>query len=149
MKLPYHRATTGRMAQGEMQSMLRRVGASSFGVMEEYDAGELIVQFEWRSRRVTLKASVKGYAAAWLREHPYTKAMRCTRAEHEARAMRQANLSVWSILRDWLKGQVTAIEIGMIDFDAAFLAQIVLPDGGTVLERVKHTGQLPQLEGPK
>jgi hypothetical protein len=28
------------------------------------------VQFEYRGREVSVKASIRGYAAAWLKEHP-------------------------------------------------------------------------------
>ena len=48
-------------------------------------------------------------------------------------------------LRDWVKGQVTAIETGMLSFEGAFLGQILLPNGQTVLEAAKSSGML-QLE---
>lgn len=149
MKLPYENCTSGKMATGEIQSVLRKFGASSFGVMEDFAKGEAIVQFEWRGRRVTLRASAHGYAAAWLRAHPHKRTMRISEAEHRARALRQANISVWSILRDWVKGQVTAVEIGLLPFDAAFLAQITLASGSTVFEEIEQAGMLPLIEGPK
>ena len=34
--------------------------------------------------------------------------MRATKAQHEAKAMQQAEISVCSILRDWIKGQGSA-----------------------------------------
>jgi len=40
--------------------------------------------------------------------------------------------------QDWIKGQITAIETGMLSFDAAFLPYIVLPDGRTVLDRLQE-----------
>lgn len=134
--LPYENATSGKAAVDEMRKILAGFGASSFGVMEDFEHGTVTVQFVWRERRVTLTASFKGYAAAWLRQHPWTSRMRRTRREHEAVALRQAGISVYSILRDWIKGQVTAVEVGMLSFEGAFLGQIMLPNGETVLQRV-------------
>ena len=39
-----------------------------------------------------------------------------------------------SVLRDWIKGQVTAVEVGIVSFEGAFLGQILLGDGRTVLD---------------
>lgn len=147
MPLPYENATSGRTALEDMQKILRGFGASSFGVMEDFDRGEVIVQFLWRERRVTIKASAKGYATAWLRHHPWSFRMKLGKAEHERRALKQAQISVYSILRDWIKGQVTAVEVGMLSFEGAFLGQILLPSGETVLERLEQTDML-KLTGP-
>ena len=153
MTLPYENATSGKTAVEEMRKLLQGFGAGSFGVMEEFALGEVIVQFTWRERRVTIKASAKGYAAAWLRHHPWSTRMSVDRIGHERRALRQANISVYSILRDWIKGQVTAIEVGMLSFEGAFLGQIMLPTGETVLERVDASKMLalspPQSAKPK
>jgi hypothetical protein len=45
--LPYENATSGKGAVDDMQKLLRGFGASSFGVMEEFDKGEVVVQFLW------------------------------------------------------------------------------------------------------
>ena len=87
-------------------------------------------------------ASAKGYAAAWLRHHSHTPRMRLSKIDHERRALAQANISVYSILRDWIKGQVTAVEVGMLSFEGAFLGQIHLASGETVLERVTASEML-------
>lgn len=130
-----------------MQRILRTFGASSFGVMEDFAAGEVIVQFVWRDRRVTIKASAKGYAAAWLKHHPWNYRMKVSGKQHEQRAMKQANISVYSILRDWIKGQITAVEVGMLSFEGAFLGQILLASGETMLERIERTKMLQLAEG--
>lgn len=142
MPLPYENATSGKAAVDEMQKILRAFGASSFGVMEDFSAGVVTVQFVWRDRRITIAASAKGYAAAWLRQHPWTARMQRSSVEHERKALAQANVSVYSILRDWIKGQVTAVEVGMLSFEGAFLGQIMLPTGETVLDRVTASNML-------
>ena len=52
------------------------------------------------------------------------------------------------MLRDWIKGQVIAIETGMLSFEAAFLGQIMLPTGETVLERIERDNVLMSLPAP-
>lgn len=136
MPLPYENATSGRAAIDDMQKLLTRFGAQAFGCMEDMEHGEVIVQFRHHDRNVMIKASVGGYTAAWLKEHPYSGKMRVTLAEHQARARKQAQVSVYSVLRDWIKGQVTAVEIGLLSFEGAFLGQLLLNDGRTVYERV-------------
>jgi hypothetical protein len=126
-----------------MQRTLQAFGATSFGNMENFDKGEVIVQFEWHGRKVSVQASGKGYAAIWLRRHPYTYRMRTAKTDYERRALEIGQIAVWSILRDWIKGQITAIECGMLSFEGAFLGQIMLPDGQTVLERIERDNVLP------
>ncbi len=143
MPLPYETATSGEKALGEMQKLLRGFGCSKFGSMIDDDAGELLVQFEYRGQPVSVKASTKGYAQAWLKGHPYSTRTRCTRAQHERKALDIASVAVYSILRDWIKGQITAIETGILSFEGAFLGQLLLPSGKTVLEHASDAKLLP------
>ena len=136
MSLPYSSATSGKGALEEAKRILEKFGAGSFGYMEDFDDGTLAVQFKYRERRVTITASAKGYAAAYLRDRPHTRQMRMTKQQHEQRALKQGQIAVCSILRDWIKGQITAVECGMLSFEGAFLGQILLDDGSTVYERV-------------
>jgi hypothetical protein len=140
--LPYENATSGKRAVLEMQKILEAFGASSFGCMEYFDQARVVVQFEWRGRQVTLPASAKGYAAIWLRRHPHNNRMRITKNEYERRALQKGQIAVYSMLRDWIKGQVIAIETGMLSFEAAFLPYILLPSGETVLERIERDNVL-------
>ncbi len=149
MSLPYESATSGEKALGEMQKILRAFGCTKFGNMVDEEAGEVLVQFEYRGRQVRAKASKRGYASAWLKEHPYSHRIRATRVQHERKAMEIASVAVYSILRDWIKGQITAIETGVLTFEGAFLGQIMLPNGRTVLEAVRDIDMLPLIEGPK
>lgn len=141
--LPYETATSGERALAETQRILQNFGCQSFGSMMDWEQQTLIVQFKFRDLSIHVEASIKGYAAAWLRVHPYSSRMRRTKTEHEREAMRVASLAVYSILRDWLKGQFTAIEAGVLTFEGAFLGQIMLPGGMTVLQH--SLKQIPQL----
>lgn len=143
MSLPYENATSGANALNDIQKMLRKFGCAKFATGEDYEHGEIFIQFEHRGRMVQLKASARGYAAAWLKEHPYSSRIRMSRAQHESRALAIGSIAVYSILRDWVKGQVTAIEIGMMSFEAAFLSHIMLPSGMTVIEYADQQKLLP------
>ena len=144
MKLPYETATSGNRAMDEIQKVLQRFGCESFGSMMNYADGELIVQFQYRDRNISVKASINGYAAAWLKAHALKIGLSPERKKkREAEAKRIASLAVYSILRDWLRGQITAIETGLLSFDAAFLGQILLSDGRTVHQHVDDKKLLP------
>lgn len=144
--LPYENASTGKRAIDDIQKILSKFGCSRFGTMMDIENGEVIIQFSYKGRDITAKASFRGYAAAWLKEHPYKDRMRCSKQDHESKAMEQARISVYSILRDWIKGQITAIETGILSFEGAFLGQIQLPSGMTILEQIKKEKTFPLIE---
>lgn len=143
MKLPYSDTTSGTNAMNETRRILMAFGCSKFAPMEDFEAGTVSIQFEYRGRMVQATASVKGYARAWLKQNPWTSRRRMTPKQHEEYALHKANIAVWSILRDWIKGQVTAVETEVLSFDAAFLGQILLPSGQTVHELVSERKLLP------
>lgn len=137
MALPYENTTAGNKALAELQTILRRFGCNKFGSMQDDSEGVLLVQFEYKGQMVSVKASINGYALAWLKEHPYTSRMRKSKIEHERAAKEVASVAVYSIIRDWVKGQIMAIETGVLSFEGAFLGQIMLPSGKTVLEHAQ------------
>lgn len=147
MSLPYESSTAGDKALGEIQKTLRSFGCNRFGSMVDDEAQEVLLQFTHRGRDVSIKASIRGYANAWLKEHPYSTRMRKTREQHEKEALQVASVAVYSILRDWVKGQITAIETGILSFEGAFLGQIMLPNGTTVLEHAQQQKMLPSGRG--
>ena len=142
MKLPYEHATSGQKALGDIQKILRAFKCTKFGTGEDFETGEISVQFEHQGRMVVMKVSGKNYAAAWLKERPYTRFTKCTQAEHESKALEIGNIAIYSILRDWIKGQITAVEIGMMSFDAAFLSHMLLPNGIRVIAQIETTKML-------
>jgi hypothetical protein len=146
MALPYSNATSGDRALSDIQKLLRGFGCNKFGSMIDDTAGTVIVQFEYRGRQVSVQASISGYAAAWLKEHPHTTRTRASKVQHERRAKDIASVAVYSILRDWIKGQITAIETGILSFEGAFLGQILLKDGRTMMDAAKDF--LPALPAP-
>jgi hypothetical protein len=146
MTLPYSSATSGASAMKDIEKVLRAFGCSKFGTGTDWETGDLYIQFEHQGRQINLKASAKGYAAAWLRENPYSNRMRCTLEEHRQKALQKGEVAVYSVLRDWIKGQVTAVETGVMSFEAAFLSHIMLPSGKSVIEHIQHQKLLPAPE---
>lgn len=132
----------------EIQKILQRFGCTSFGHMTDFEAGKLMVQFRYKDMPISVDASFSGYAAAWLKENPYSKRMKRNRIDHEQHAKNIGKIAIYSILRDWIKGQITAIECGIVSFEGAFLGQILLPTGRTVLQTVqdKNILSLPKPE---
>jgi hypothetical protein len=143
MSLPYASSTSGRSAMDDIRKTIQVFGCSKFAPMEDFAAGTVSIQFEYRGRMVQVNASAKGYAAAWLRQNPYSRRMRMSQVDHERRALEKGQIAVWSILRDWIKGQLTAIETGILSFEGAFLGQILLPNGETIHDRIMSQGLLP------
>src|ERR1035437_10137190 len=123
MTLPYENATSGERALGEIQKLLRGFGCNKFGSMIDDGDGTVLVQFEYRGRSISVKASINGYATAWLKEHPYGARSRSTREQYQRKARDIGSVAVYSVLRDWIKGQITAIETGILSFEGAFLGQ--------------------------
>lgn len=149
MALPYENATSGERALGDIQKLLRGFGCSKFGSMIDDDEGSVLVQFEYLGRPVSVKASIRGYAAAWIKEHPHNPSrMKATKIDHERKALDVASIAVYSILRDWIKGQITAIDTGILTFEGAFLGQLLLPSGKTVLEHAQASKLLPAPKEP-
>ena len=147
MTLPYETATSGDRALDELARILSKFGCHRFGWMIDRHRGVTIVQFAWQERMVSLEASWAGYAAALRRAQPRKSRSRVSAAEQERRFLEQAQISVCSVLRDWAKAQVTAIECGTLTFEAAFLAHIHLPSGERIIERLQADHLLPTCGG--
>lgn len=146
MSLPYETATAGDKALAELQRVLAKFGCQSFGTMTDAERGVTIIQFKHRNRQVSLEASWKGYAQAWSKAHPFVSSYRrgsLSRTEYDQRALNQGRVSVCSVLRDWVKGQITAVECGVMSFEAAFMPHMLLPSGERLIDRVQADKLLP------
>lgn len=146
MALPYENASSGDKAMAEIQRILQKFGCNKFGTMTDWDAGTLMVQFEWNGQRVTFPASFKGYAEMWLKENPWSNRRQSSQAEWQQKAMEIGSMAVYSILRDWIKAQVVAVETGLITFEEVFLAHLMLPSGMRVIEHAKANNLIEKKE---
>ena len=134
MKIPYQHANTGMKARAEVNALLERFGCESVGWMDEFANQSVLLAFRWRGHDIQMRANAGGWAAMYLKEHPWTERRALGHAEYEAQVLRQGMIATNSILRDWVKGQITAIECGLIRFEHVFLAHILTHDGRTVGE---------------
>ena len=133
---PYAHATSVVAARDEITKLLRRFGCESIGFMDNFEEHELLLAFKHHGRQMHLRASAKGWAELYLREHPYNPSRhRHNLAEHKRRALAQGLIAVNSILRDWIKGQIMAIETGLVSFEAVFLPFMLTHDGRTIADR--------------
>jgi|SRR5262245_4930181 len=147
MTTPYAAATTGLKARAEITKVLLRFGCESIGFMDEFEKHEVLLAFTHRGRQVQLRASAKGWATIWLKENPYTYRCRRSKVEYEQDVLRQGHVAVNSILRDWVKAEVTAIECGLRSFEEVFLPNMLTHDGRPLIERVQEL--LPPAEPTK
>lgn len=146
MSIPYETATAGDRAINELQKTLAAFGCQSFGVMTDQERQVMIVAFKWRDRQVHLEASWKGYAQALLKSRGHTKGYGTQQQQRERKALEQAKVSVCSVLRDWVKGQTTAVECGVLSFEAAFMPHMLLKDGRRVVDAAQQANLLPPPE---
>jgi len=142
MSVPY--ATAGaESARAEIQKILKRFGCESVGFMDNFEKKSVLLAFTHRGRQVHLEASAAGWAKLWLQENPWNYRRRGTREEWEAAALEQGMKAINSILRDWVKGQITAVECGIMSFGAVFMPHMLAPDGRTIIQHIEERGLLP------
>jgi hypothetical protein len=142
MSTPYENAASGVAARDEITKLRRRFGCKSIGFLDEYEKHEVLLVFEHRSRKMQLRASAKGWAALYLKEHPYNYRHKGGEQQHRDKALAQGHVAINSILRDWVKGQIMAVECGMLSFNDVFLPFMLTHDGRTVFERADQLGLL-------
>lgn len=140
MTVPYATATSGERAREEIRKLLQRFGCESVGFMDEFTQERLLLVFQWRGQRVHLQASARGWAALYLRENPWHNRRRCSKDEWCDKALQQGMVAVNSILRDWVKGQIMAIETGLTEFRHVFLPYMLTASGETVADLVDRRG---------
>jgi hypothetical protein len=134
-------------ANEEISKVLKRLDCKNIGFKPLDDTHEVLLEFERRGREIQLRVSAKGWAQAFLKKQPWSYRHRRSRVEYEQDALQQGHIAVHSMLRDWVKGSVTAIECGILSFDAVFLPFMLTHDGRPLIERVSEL--LPKPDEPK
>lgn len=141
--IPYANATSGEAARTEITKILRRFGCSSIGFMDDYERHEVLLAFEHRGNKVQLRASAKGWATMYLKAAPWNPQRRSSRHDYERAALDKGLIAVNSVLRDWVKGQITAVETGVLSFAGVFLPYMLAADGRPLLEHIHASNLLP------
>lgn len=111
----------------EIEATLTRYGADSF-VFATSPLGATVM-FEAHGRKVRFNLTMPDPVAREFRFSPAGRARdsRATQAAYE-QAVRQR----WRALLLTIKALLEAIEVGLLSFDQAFLAHIMVQDGSTV-----------------
>lgn len=133
-------------SRSEIERTLARYGANKFAY--GWAEGYAVVQFEMRDRRIKFQLPMPNETDP---EFTLTPAGR-TRSNAQAIQMyEQAKRQRWRALLLSIKAKLESVETGIEEFDEAFLAQIVLPNGHTVSEATRpgietaySTGRMPQ-----
>ncbi len=130
----------------EIESTLRRYGARSF--MYGHDARRAIVAFEMKDRRLRFILPIPT-------EHEFNQTP--TGRTRRSRSIilgqyEQAVRARYRALLLTIKAKLESVESGIEEFEDAFMAQIVMPDGRTVgeifkpqIETIYRNGTLPAL----
>ena len=145
---------TSDRSRSEIERTLQRYGASKFAY--GWSEGYAVVQFEMRDRRIKFKLPLPDENDPDIITTPAGRARSNQQAIH---VYEQAKRQRWRALLLSIKAKLESVEAGIEEFEEAFLAQIILPDGRTVSEMTRPgielaytTGQMPHfplLEGPR
>jgi stress-induced morphogen len=144
-QVPYASATAGTKARAEIEKILRHFGCESVGFMDDWAKHEVLLAFTHRGRNMQIPVSAKGWAQKWLKENPQSYRSRLSHQEYEQEALRQGHIAVNSILRDLIKGQVTALECGSLSVEAVFMPFMLTSDGRPLIEAAREL--LPKPNG--
>jgi hypothetical protein len=145
--IPFATATAGTRAREEIIKILRHFGAEEIGFSDNFQEHEVLLYFRHRGRQVHMRASAKGWAALWLRANPYSYRCRRTEAEYKQDALHQGHLAISSALREWIKGQMTVVETGILSFEEVFMPYMLTADGRPLIDHVVEL--LPKSDEPK
>ena len=146
MAVPYEGATSGDKARIEITRILQKFGCESVGMMDDFADHSVLLAFKHRGRAVQLRASAKGWAQMYLKVNPWNHQRKGSKQAYEQKALKQGQVAVNSILRDCVKGQITAVECGLLSFEAVFMPHMLTSDGRPLLDRVLEAKMLPPPE---
>ena len=138
--VPYEHSHSGLNAREEIKKMLQKFGCTSITFAEkvEYstvnESHTLLLLFCFNAINIKMEVSGQGWANFYLRKKPYSNRTRSTRKEYEQKALKQGAIAINSLLRDWVKSQLTLIESQLMTFEEAFLPHMQTPTGLTVSE---------------
>lgn len=135
-------------SKAEIEATLARYGATEF--MSGWDQTRAMLQFRAKGRIVRFQLPLPDRDAEEFRMTPAKKRWRSDDEAHKA--WEQACRQRWRALALCIKAKLEAVEAGITEFEAEFLAHIVLPDGSTVggfmapqIAAAYETGAMPKL----
>lgn len=143
-------------SRAEIERLLNRYGADSFGYFWERQGLVAVIQFRVHERIVRFSLAMPDPKEKRFTHHvrkgsSYAR----TRATSQViAAVEQERRRVWRSLALVVKAKLEAVEAGIATFEQEFLAHIMLPNGQTVgdwaspqLEAIYTTQRMPMLLG--
>jgi hypothetical protein len=133
-------------SRAEIERTLQRYGADGF--MYGWEATKAMIQFRAHDRYVRFVVDMPDRD-----DFLFTPTKRQRRsADAVQSAFEQAQRQRWRALNLVIKAKLEAVDAGITEFEAEFLAHIVLPDGTTVgqwvapqVEQAYATGTMPRM----
>lgn len=147
MRYAENTIVTPERSLSAIQKELKRYGANKFAFVDE---GSIIgIAFEYNNRRVRFVIRIPLAQAFSKSEQNRKRTPERATVAHE-KAIRQQ----WRALHLVIKAKLEAVESGIETFDEAFMAHLLLPNGGTVadyltpqLDTIYRDGKMPPLLG--
>ena len=147
-------SVSSELSRLEIERTLVRYGATGFAYASQ--AGRAMIGFQLQGRQVRFILPLPDIDADEFMYTPTRRTRRGEKAQYDA--WEQECRRCWRALLLVVKAKLEAIETGISSFDSEFMANIVLPGGGTVgdwvepqIEQAYLTGavpsMLPMLEG--
>lgn len=135
-------------SRAEIERTLERYGATAFAYGWQNNSANIM--FEAGGRRVRFLLPLPDKNSAEFQRTPARNTQRTPEAAREA--WDQACRQRWRALALCIKAKLEAVDAGITEFEAEFLAHIVLPDGRTVGDHARpnialayQTNTLPPL----
>lgn len=135
-------------SRAEIETILSRYGANQFGYATDSERGIATIQFCAKGRHVRFTLRLPLVSE---KEFQFTAQRRQRRSvDEQKKAWEQACRQRWRALCLCIKAKLEAVECGITEFEAEFMAHIVLPGGETVgqfmrpqIEQAYLTGKVP------
>jgi hypothetical protein len=134
-------------SQQEVQSILRKYGASKFGTMEDHH--KAYIMFGYNNLMIQISVDLP------KRDESIKTPTGRKRKESQADIAYEQNVKQrWRSLVLLVKAKLVAVSEGLTTIEKEFLGDIILPDGKTIsmkiapqIKKLSESGEMPKLLG--
>jgi len=132
--MPYasNTSVSPEKSQAEIQQVLRRYGASRFGVMEDHE--KAYVMFEFNGLMIQMDVALPSKGDKKYQRTPTGRPRSPTQMLQE---YEQDIRQKWRALLLAIKAKLEAVESGISTIEKEFLAFVVMPDGKRLFEHLQ------------
>ena len=122
---------TVEKSRADIEAVLSRYGANQFGYATDSIRGLASIQFRAKDRQVRFILRLPSFTE---KRFAFTASDKPRSSDDQRKVYEQACRQRWRALLLCIKAKLEAVECGITEFEAEFMAQIVLPSGQTVGE---------------